>query len=77
MTASSPRPPFAAWAKGRKQLRMEFFYRDMRRGSGLLMEGGELAGGHWNFDHDNRKSLPKEVTPPKAAASRRMRSPPR
>ena len=22
---------FAAWAKGRKQLRMEFFYRDMRR----------------------------------------------
>ena len=56
---------FAAWAKGRKQLRMEFFYRDMRRASGLLMEGDEPAGGQWNFDHDNRKSLPKDVTPPK------------
>ena len=55
---------FAAWAEGRKQLRMEFFYRDMRRASGLLMEGDEPAGGQWNFDHDNRKSLPKDVTPP-------------
>jgi deoxyribodipyrimidine photolyase-related protein len=56
---------FAAWARGRKQLRMEFFYRDMRRLSGLLMEGDEPAGGQWNFDHDNRKALPKDVTPPK------------
>ncbi len=56
---------FAAWARGRKQLRMEFFYRDMRRASGLLMEGDEPSGGQWNFDHDNRKSLPKDVTPPK------------
>ena len=56
---------FAAWAANRKQLRMEFFYRDMRRLSGLLMEGDEPAGGQWNFDHDNRKSLPKGVTPPK------------
>jgi len=36
---------FAAWAKGRKQLRMEYFYRDMRRGSGLLMEGDDPVGG--------------------------------
>jgi deoxyribodipyrimidine photolyase-related protein len=56
---------FAAWAHGRKQLRMEFFYRDMRRASRLLMEGDEPAGGQWNFDHDNRKSLPKHVDPPK------------
>ena len=56
---------FAAWARGRKQLRMEFFYRDMRRLSGLLMDGDEPEGGQWNFDHDNRKSLPKDVTPPK------------
>jgi deoxyribodipyrimidine photolyase-related protein len=56
---------FAAWARGRKQLRMEFFYRDMRRASGLLMEGDEPAGGQWNFDHDNRKALPRDVTPPK------------
>jgi deoxyribodipyrimidine photolyase-related protein len=56
---------FAAWARGRKQLRMEFFYRDMRRASGLLMDGDAPAGGQWNFDHDNRKALPRDVTPPK------------
>jgi deoxyribodipyrimidine photolyase-related protein len=56
---------FARWAEGRKQLRMEFFYRDMRRLSGLLMDGDEPAGGQWNFDHDNRKALPKDITPPK------------
>ena len=46
---------FSAWAEGRKQLRMEWFYRDMRRRTGLLMEGDQPAGGRWNFDHDNRK----------------------
>ena len=46
---------FAAWAEGRKQLRMEWFYRDMRRKTGLMMEGDQPAGGQWNFDHDNRK----------------------
>ncbi|MCX7286154.1 MAG: cryptochrome/photolyase family protein [Rhodobacterales bacterium] len=46
---------FAAWADGRKQLRMEWFYRDMRRKTGLLMEGDQPAGGQWNFDPDNRK----------------------
>ncbi len=46
---------FDAWAMGRKSLRMEFFYREMRRKTGLLMDGEEPAGGQWNFDHDNRK----------------------
>ena len=46
---------FAAWAAGRKQLRMEFFYREMRRKTGLLMQGDEPEGGRWNFDSDNRK----------------------
>jgi deoxyribodipyrimidine photolyase-related protein len=32
---------FAEWAQGRKQLRMEFFYREMRRKTRLLMEGDE------------------------------------
>ncbi len=50
-----PLPDFAAWAAGRKQLRMEFFYRDMRRRTGLLMDGVEPAGGVWNFDAANRK----------------------
>ena len=48
---------FAAWAHGRKQLRMEFFYRDMRRKTGLLMDGDQPVGGKWNFDADNRKPL--------------------
>lgn len=46
---------FEAWAEGRKQLRMEWFYREMRRKTGLLMEGAQPAGGKWNFDHENRK----------------------
>ncbi len=46
---------FERWADGRKQLRMEYFYRDMRRKTGLLMEDGNPVGGKWNFDHDNRK----------------------
>ncbi|MEL6587153.1 MAG: cryptochrome/photolyase family protein [Pseudomonadota bacterium] len=57
---------FEAWAEGRKELRMEYFYRDMRRKTGLLMDGDKPAGGKWNFDHDNRKP-PKDgldTTPP-------------
>ncbi|MDZ7629466.1 MAG: cryptochrome/photolyase family protein [Parvularculaceae bacterium] len=50
---------FDAWALGKKALRMEFFYREMRRKTGLLMDGDEPEGGQWNFDHDNRKAAPK------------------
>lgn len=51
-------PAFNDWAAGRKSLRMEFFYREMRRKTGLLMEGDEPAGLKWNFDAENRKKLP-------------------
>ena len=53
---------FEAWAEGRKALRMEYFYREMRRKTGLLMEGDHPAGGKWNFDHDNRKAAPEDAT---------------
>ena len=46
---------FDAWADGRKEWRLEWFYRDMRRRTGLLMEGDKPAGGQWNYDKDNRK----------------------
>ncbi|RXV60736.1 cryptochrome/photolyase family protein [Roseovarius sp. A46] len=46
---------FDAWAEGRRELRMEYFYREMRRKTGFLMEDGKPAAGKWNFDHDNRK----------------------
>jgi deoxyribodipyrimidine photolyase-related protein len=44
------------WVRGRKSLVMEFFYREMRRRSGILMERGAPVGGRWNFDKDNRGS---------------------
>ncbi len=60
-------PPevFANWAKGRKELRMEWFYRDMRRRTGLLMQGDQPVGGQWNFDHDNRKRAAPDLLRPK------------
>ncbi len=45
---------FADWAEGRKTLRMEYFYRDMRRKTGLLMDGDKPVGDKWNFDSENR-----------------------
>lgn len=59
-----PRRDFAEWAGDRRSLRMETFYRGMRRRTGILMERGEPVGGQWNFDHDNRKSLPRGYQPP-------------
>lgn len=53
---------FEDWAEGRKQLRMEYFYREMRRKTGLLMEGDKPIGDKWNFDHDNRKPAPDDVS---------------
>ena len=52
---------FENWAHDKKALRMEFFYREMRRKTGLLMDGDKPTGGKWNFDQENRKSPPKEI----------------
>ncbi len=52
---------FRSWATGRKELRMEFFYRDMRRQTKLLMEGDEPVGGRWNFDSENRKPAKNDL----------------
>ena len=58
------RSEFSEWARSRKELRMEFFYREMRKKSGLLMQGKEPEGGQWNYDSENRKALsPKEKIP--------------
>jgi deoxyribodipyrimidine photolyase-related protein len=51
---------FAGHAQGRKQLRMEYFYREMRLKTGVLMDGDKPVGGKWNFDHDNRESFGKD-----------------
>jgi deoxyribodipyrimidine photolyase-related protein len=59
---------FAEHIKGRKQLRLEYWYRDLRKKNGILMEGKEPVGGQWNFDADNRESFgkagPQNVPPP-------------
>ncbi|KQT61122.1 deoxyribodipyrimidine photolyase [Methylobacterium sp. Leaf456] len=62
------RARFEAWAEGRKSLRMETFYRDMRQRTGLLMKGAEPEGGRWNYDAENRKALPKSLEPPERLA---------
>lgn len=54
------REEFARHARGRKQLRMEFFYRELRRKHRVLMDGDEPAGGAWNFDSDNREFFGKD-----------------
>ena len=59
---------FNVWAEGRRELRMEYFYRYMRRRHRILMESdGKPSGARWNFDAENRK-------PPKAglASPRRL-----
>jgi deoxyribodipyrimidine photolyase-related protein len=60
---------FAAWAKDRASLTMEFFYREQRRKTGYLMEGsGRSAkpiGGTWNFDKENRLPFGKRGPDPR------------
>ncbi|WP_430249432.1 cryptochrome/photolyase family protein [Neorhizobium sp. DAR64860/K0K1] len=56
---------FKAWAKDRKALTMEYFYRDMRRKTGLLMNGDHPEGGRWNFDSENRKPAKPDLFRPK------------
>ncbi len=62
------RDEFGAHVKGRKAWRMEYFYREMRRRHGVLMEGAQPAGGQWNYDAENRQGFgpqgPGFVPPP-------------
>ncbi len=53
------RDDFARYAKGKKSLLLEFFYRDQRKKHRVLMDGSQPVGGQWNFDHDNRESFGK------------------
>jgi deoxyribodipyrimidine photolyase-related protein len=56
---------FAAWSEDRKRLRMEYFYRDMRRKTGLLLDDGKPAGGEWNYDSENRKPAQADLLMPR------------
>ena len=61
----SSRADFEQWAEGRKQLRMEYFYREMRKRYGILLDlDGSPEGGKWNYDADNRKGWRNQVEIP-------------
>ena len=55
---------FERWAEGRKTLRMEYFYRDMRKKTDLLMDGDQPEGGKWNYDSENRKPAKDDLLRP-------------
>ena len=55
---------FATWAEGRKQFRMEYFYREMRRKYSILMDNDGPIGGQWNYDAENRKPPTKGLNIP-------------
>ena len=55
---------FQDWAAGRKQLRMEYFYRELRRKYDILMDADKPEGGAWNFDKDNRAPAKAELKIP-------------
>lgn len=59
----TPRAEFAAWAEGRKTLRMDAFYRWQRQRLGILMDGSDPEGGSWSFDAENRLPPPKGPHP--------------
>lgn len=50
---------FKAWLADRKQPRMEYWYRQLRKSRQILMQDDDPAGGQWNFDKNNRKSFGK------------------
>ena len=58
----------AQQGKAAQSLRMEFFYRWMRRRTGVLMDEDQPVGGQWNFDAENRSGFgasgPPAVPPP-------------
>ncbi len=62
----------AEFAAGRKQIRLEHFYRGLRRQLSILMDGDQPAGGQWNYDKQNRgdfgKSGPQGIRAPKSFA---------
>ncbi len=49
--------------EGKKTYLMESFYRRLRKEHDLLMQDGKPEGGSWNYDKQNRQTLPKGHRP--------------
>jgi deoxyribodipyrimidine photolyase-related protein len=59
------RDEFAEFAQGRPRLLMADFYRRQRQRLGILVDAeGKPEGGRWSFDAENRRKLPRHVSPP-------------
>jgi len=50
---------------GKSHFHQTSFYIHQRKTRGILLEGDKPAGGHWTFDTENRRRLPKDVAVPK------------
>ncbi|NVJ59400.1 MAG: cryptochrome/photolyase family protein [Gammaproteobacteria bacterium] len=46
--------------KANKHVKMEFFYRRMRKRFNILMDDDQPRGGKWNFDSENRNSFKED-----------------
>ena len=62
---------FSDWAKDKKSLVQEYYYRWLRKKYNLLMKENKPLGGKWNFDTENQKSISKLKEPPKCRAKLR------
>lgn len=52
---------FQAWAANKKELRLEYFYRYMRKKHHILLDAAsEPIGGKWNYDDQNRRAYSKQ-----------------
>ncbi len=60
----SKRNELETFFEGKKTYLMESFYRYMRKKYNILMDGDQPITGKWNYDHDNRKRIPKDHVPP-------------
>jgi len=64
---------FRNWVGDKKEIRLEYFYRLMRKTHGILVDAdGNPEGGQWNFDTDNRKPYSRKgpglIDPPASFA---------
>ncbi len=70
-----PHPGVPLLGAGKRSLRMEFFYREMRRRYGVLMDDGDPVDGRWNFDAENRKRCRRASSAAPAAFPARRHHP--
>ena len=57
---------FRKWARNKKELRLEFFYREMRKKYKILVDTDlKPLAGRWNFDAENRKTPKSGMKSPK------------